>query len=266
MKNIAMATPRAPYAFEPIGYVRSPFRERAAAPRQPGPAVDASGTIELLAGRGYEHALDGLEGWDRIWILFVFHQNVEQARGWKPHVLPPRSARKQGVFATRSPHRPNPIGLSVVTLERVDGLSVHVRGIDLLDATPVLDIKPYVAYADAHPDARAGWLEQADPIAPWEVSFGELATIQIAWLLGRGLDLEPAIVRALSLGPQPNPYRRIRKQKDDRMVLSLKEWRVDFAADARRIVVSGLRTGYRPSQLAGDPGLEVHRAFSESFP
>jgi tRNA (adenine37-N6)-methyltransferase len=257
------------YVFEPIGIVRSPFTERAAAPRQP---EDASGTIELFGGHGYEHALDGLDAWDRIWILFVFHQNVEQQRGWRPRVLPPRSDRKQGVFATRSPHRPNPIGLSVVRLERIDGLVLHVRGIDLLHATPVLDLKPYVAYADAHPDAGSGWLEPRDPVAPWEVSFEQTAPSQLAWLRDHGVDLEPTIVRALSLGPQPNPYRRIRKQKGG-LVLSLKDWRVDFAVDARRIVVLGLRTGYRRAQLVGQPGsealgqpgLDVHRAFSDKW-
>jgi tRNA-Thr(GGU) m(6)t(6)A37 methyltransferase TsaA len=249
--------------FEPIGIVRSPFKERADAPRQPDQATEASGTIELFPGRGFEHALDGLDEWDRIWILFVFHKNVEQGRGWKSRVLPPRSDRKRGVFATRSPHRPNPIGLSVVTLAGVEGLRVHVKGLDLLDETPVLDIKPYVAYADAHPDARAGWLEQPDPVPPWKVSFEEVSRRQVVWLSARGIDLEPAIVRALSLGPQPNPYRRIRKQKDGR-TLALNDWRIDFVVEGRRIVVVALRTGYRRAQLE-EPGLEVHRAFSEKW-
>lgn len=187
-------------------------------------------------------------------------------------MLPPRSDRKHGVFATRSPHRPNPIGLSVVRLDRIDGLILHVRGIDLLDSTPVLDLKPYVAYADAYPEARSGWLEPRDPVAPWGVSFEQTARTQLAWLRDHGVDLEPAIVRALSLGPQPNPYRRIRKQKGG-LVLSLKDWRVDFAVDARCIVVGGLRTGYRRAQLVGQPdsealgqpGLDVHRAFSDKW-
>jgi len=259
-----MAPEMTRYAFEPIGVVRSPLKERMDAPRQPGLPESAEGTIELLPGRGYEHALDGLDAWDRIWIVFVFHKNVEQERGWKPRVLPPRSERKRGVFATRSPHRPNPIGLSVVTLTRIEGLTLHVKGLDLLDGTPVLDIKPYVAYADAHPDARAGWLEQPDPVAPWEVSFEETAQKQIAWLRERGIDLEPATVRALSLGPVPNPYRRIRKQKDG-LTLALKDWRVDFTFEGRRIAVTRLRTGYRAAQLTGQQGLDVHRAFTETW-
>jgi tRNA (adenine37-N6)-methyltransferase len=251
------------YVFESIGVVRSPFMERVAAPCQPGPTTGASGTIELLPGLGYEHALDGLAGWDRIWVLFVFHQNVEQGRGWKPHVLPPRSARKQGVFSTRSPHRPNPIGMSVVGLDRIDGLRVHVRDIDLLDGTPVLDIKPYVPYADAHPDSGSGWLEVRDPMEPWDVEFAERASQQLAWLRERGLDLEPPIVRALSLGPQPNPYRRIRKF-EDRLTLAVKDWRVDFNAEGRRVLVTGLRTGYRRAQLQRTE-LELPRAFYDRW-
>ena len=114
------------------------------------------------------------------WILFVFHRNVEEARGWKPKVLPPRSATKQGVFATRSPHRPNAIGMTSARLERIDGLAVHVRGLDVLDGTPVLDLKPYVAYADAHLDARAGWLEAPDPLEAWRVAFDAGASSQLA--------------------------------------------------------------------------------------
>ena len=128
-------------------------------------APDATGRIELFPGRGYEDALDGLAAWEYAWVLFVFHKNVEEERGWKPKVLPPRSDQKRGVFSTRSPHRPNPIGLSAVQIERVDGLVVHVRRLDILDGSPVLDLKPYVAYADALPEARRRQLCCAQRIA-----------------------------------------------------------------------------------------------------
>src|SRR5579859_8012781 len=110
------------FAMEPIGVVRSPFVERVAAPRQAtvGEAAEVLGQIELFSGRGYEEALDGLERWQFVWVIFVFHRNVEQGRGWRPKVLPPRSDEKQGVFATRSPYRPNPIGLTATRIERVE--------------------------------------------------------------------------------------------------------------------------------------------------
>ena len=249
------------YRFDPIGFVRSPFIERADAPRQAALSPDTDARIELLPGHGYEDALDGLAAWEYVWVLFVFHRNVEQKRGWKPKVLPPRSDEKRGVFATRSPHRPNPIGMSAVKLVRVEGLTLHVRGLDLLDGTPVLDLKPYVAYADALPDARAGWLRAEDPQPAWDVAFAADSEAQLAWLSARGVDLRPRIQAALSLGPQPHAYRRIRR-RDGGACLALKEWRVDFAVEGRRIVVAAIRTGYRAKQLATDPALDLHRAFA----
>ena len=191
-------------------------------------------------------------------------QNVEEGRGFRPKVLPPRSETKRGVFGTRSPHRPNPIGLSAVKIERVEGLVVHVRHLDVLDGSPVLDLKPYVAYADAYPEARAGWLESPDPMVAWEVAFEDRAREEILWLHDGGVDLEPKIAAALALGPQPHAYRRIRPH-GAAMRLALKEWRVDFRVEARRIVVTAIRTGYRPKELAADSSLAIHRAFTARF-
>ncbi len=254
-----------PYSFDPIGVVRSPFRERADAPRQASVAQDAAGRIELLPGRGYEDALEGLAEWEYLWVIFVFHKNVEEGRGFRPKVLPPRSETKRGLFGTRSPHRPNPIGLSAVKIERIEGLVVHVQQLDVLDGSPVLDLKPYVAYADAYPDARAGWLESRDPQVSWEVAFEDRAREEMAWLHDRNVDLEPKITAALALGPQPHAYRRIRPQGAG-MRLALKEWRVDFRVEERRLVVTTIRTGYRAKDLATDSAPEIHRAFARRFP
>ena len=141
---------------EPIGYVRTELATKVEAARQPRSGAGAVGRIELLPARNFEHALSNLAEWQFIWVLFWFDRN----EGWRPKVLPPRSrSGRKGVFATRSPHRPNPLGLSAVRLERVDGLTLHVRDVDMLDGTPVLDIKPYVPYADAYPESKAGWLD-----------------------------------------------------------------------------------------------------------
>ena len=99
-----------------------------------------------------------LKGFERIWLIFAFHRS----EGWKAEVRPPRGGGKRSVLATRSPHRPNAIGLSAVELIGIEPGALRVRGIDLLDATPILDIKPYVPYADAFPDSRAGWIDQLD--------------------------------------------------------------------------------------------------------
>jgi tRNA-Thr(GGU) m(6)t(6)A37 methyltransferase TsaA len=252
------------YTFSSIGVVRTPFTERAEAPRQGIVAEGVEGRIELEPGRGFEDALEGLQAWDYAWVLFVFHKNVEQGRGWKPKVQPPRAEEKVGVFATRSPHRPNPIGMTAVRIVSVEGLVVHVRDVDLLDGTPVLDLKPYVPYADAHPDARSGWLEARDPRPAWTVGFSEEARAQLAWLAARAVELRAGIEASLALGPQPHAYRRIREVGDG-LCLAMKEWRVDFAVAGREITVRRIRSGYRPKQLVSDPGLRLHRDYVAAF-
>ena len=252
----------------PIGVVRSPLASKVDAPRQPRAAEGTTGRIELLPGHNFEHALEDLARWERIWVIFWFHLN----RGWRPKVLPPRSTSgRKGVFATRSPHRPNPIGLSAVRLERIDGLTLHVQDIDMLDGTPVLDLKPYVAYTDAIVDARNGWLDRdangaADPIAPFDVHWDEAAAEQAAWVEARtSLALRARVTSTLALGPEPQPYRRIRRDGDG-FVLAVKDWRARFSVDGRRVHVLEIRTGYRDSQLSGtqrcDADLSAHREFS----
>ena len=150
----------------PIAIARSPYKERFGAPRQASVTAEtrdgrvAEGVIELLPEIPAE-ALRSLEGFDYVWVIYAFHLNRDG--GWPTLVRPPRDPdRQHGVLATRSPHRPNPIGLSALRIARIEGRSVHVRGLDLLDGTPVLDLKPYVPYADAFPDAKAGWVDEAD--------------------------------------------------------------------------------------------------------
>jgi tRNA (adenine37-N6)-methyltransferase len=157
--------PDAPcYTFRPLGFIASPYTRRIDAPHQ---ASVVEGTqnrervearLELLETLPLE-ALRYLEGFERIWLIYVFHLSG----GWGPLVRPPRrSLVKRGVLATRSPDRPNPIGLSAVELVKVERRTLFLRGIDLLDGTPVLDVKPYVPYADAFPQAKAGWIDEVD--------------------------------------------------------------------------------------------------------
>lgn len=144
-----------------IGHVRSPYKERFGTPRQATvthqtqheAAVEAS--IEVLPE--FTPCLKDLAGFEYVWVLAWMHLNEH----WKPQVVPPRGPKiARGVFATRAPHRPNPIALSALRLVGVQRNVVRVLGIDLLDGTPVLDIKPYVPYADAFPGAKAGWLDE----------------------------------------------------------------------------------------------------------
>jgi tRNA-Thr(GGU) m(6)t(6)A37 methyltransferase TsaA len=272
-------------SLEPIGYARTALGSKVEAARQPRAAQGAPGRIELLPGRHFEHALEDLEGWEFIWVVFWFHLNPS----WRPKVLPPRSTSgRKGVFSTRSPHRPNPIGLSALRLERIEGLTLHLRDLDLVDGTPVLDIKPYVPYTDAHPQARSGWLDGAaparaddglatgspsDPIAPYEIGFEPRAVEQLAWIAARsGFDLEERVRRTLELGPAPHPYRRIRPDGSG-FRLAIKDWRLRFTVTERRVRVIEVFSGYRASQLAPAAGKELaaddprqlHREFLRQF-
>ena len=259
-------TPSKVLALEPIGYVRTSLATKVEAARQPRAGGGAPGRIELLAGRNFEHALSDLEQWRYVWVLFWFDRN----EGWRPKVLPPRSrSGRKGVFATRSPHRPNPLGLSAVRLERVEGLTLHVREVDMLDGTPVLDIKPYVAYTDAIADAGDGWLDNAaaprDPIPPFAVHWEAAAAEQAAWVEARtGLPLRERATATLALGPEPHPYRRIRREPDG-FTLCVKDWRLRFRVDERRVHVACVESGVRKALLNGsgaaDAELKLHREY-----
>lgn len=142
---------------QPIGLVHSCFKEKFGIPRQPGLALTARAELELIGDYARMDAVRGLDRCSHIWVLFLFSEHLD--RGWTPLVRPPRSqGGKMGVFATRATFRPNPIGMSVVKLDRIEDRSgtpiLHLSGIDILDGTPVIDIKPYLPYADSLPDAR----------------------------------------------------------------------------------------------------------------
>lgn len=228
----------------PIGYLRSPHAERVDAPRQPRAAEGTRGVIELLPGHGFEDAVADLEGFSHIWVIAWFDRNTS----WRPKVTPPRSDRKRGVFATRSPHRPNPLALSVLALERVQELSLHVADVDLLDGTPILDVKPYVPWADAVPNAKPGWLEgpvsisgRPEDVRPaWEVTIGDVAEAQLALLDAHGVDTRRRALEALVLGPMPHAYRRIKKQ-GDLYTLAVKRARVEFVVTGQVIHVTRVR-------------------------
>lgn len=252
-----MASSTTELRFRPIGTVRSPFADKASAPRQPAAARDVRGRIELEDTAELRDALEGIEAWSHLWIVYAFHLDPR----FSPKVQPPRAASKKGVLATRSPHRPNPIGLSLVRLERVEGCTLHVIDVDMVDGTPVLDVKPYLPYADAAPDANDGWLARADPRPTWEVRWSALADEQERWLASQGVELRARVEQALSLGPEPHAYRRIRVLEGGERVLALKEWRVRFRAlEGTRLEVLRLESGYRPAQLeGGGPELALHR-------
>lgn len=236
----------------PIGYIHTPYTDRYSAPRQPGVAREGmEGVIELIGGNNFEQALEDLAGFDRIWVIYWFHRNP----GWKPKVLPPRGTdRKRGVFATRSPHRPNPLGLSLLRLLDVRGRRLRVADVDLLDGTPIFDIKPYLPYADAFPDSETGWLDERE--APrYGLVVGLVAAAQLEWLRERfSIDLEPFAVDILTRDPTPHPYRRIEPDRRGGLILAIKSWRVRFHLDGDTVTIDRLESGY-PADivLTSDP-------------
>jgi tRNA-Thr(GGU) m(6)t(6)A37 methyltransferase TsaA len=159
---------------EPVGIIHSCFKEKFGIPRQAGLVKSATATLELLPPYNVEEALRGIEEFSHLWIVFAFHQSICET--FQPTVRPPRLGGnvRKGVFATRSPFRPNSIGLSVVELKGVNGTILELGGGDFLDGTPVLDIKPYIPYADSVPDATGGFAPEA-PEPQNTVAFSEEA-------------------------------------------------------------------------------------------
>jgi tRNA-Thr(GGU) m(6)t(6)A37 methyltransferase TsaA len=139
--------------FHPIGVIHTPHREQTGTPIQPACALGAQGTVTIFPP--YVDALADLAGFERIWLVFY----LDRTRDWKARVVPYRDVVERGLFATRAPARPNAIGMSVVRLLSVEGDTVHIQDVDMLDETPLLDIKPYVPEFDAHPGSRAGWMD-----------------------------------------------------------------------------------------------------------
>jgi tRNA-Thr(GGU) m(6)t(6)A37 methyltransferase TsaA len=199
------------FEFEPIGYVTSCFKEKFGIPRQSGLVPEAHGILEISPPFNRPEAFRELSDYSHVWLTFVFHANLRQQ--WKPTVRPPRLGGNQrvGVFASRSPFRPNPIGLSVVYLDRLELNSnlvhLHLSGIDLMEGTPVLDVKPYIPYADAIVDARSGYAP-TPPDEAYEIHFSAEAEQTLGTLPnGEAEALRDLITRILALDPRP-AYRR----------------------------------------------------------
>lgn len=213
------------FAFEQIGVIRSPYKEKFAVPRQPGLVKHGGGELHLLPPYNQADAVRGLEGFSHLWVLFVFHQTMEG--GWRPTVRPPRLGgnARMGVFATRSTFRPNPLGMSLVELKAIrchkDQVILQLGSLDLVDGTPVVDIKPYLPFAEALPDAQASYAQQA-PSADVAVSFTPEVDAQLAGLEKRYPQLKAFLQEVLAQDPRP-AYRKEEEQGKTYAV-----WLLDF--------------------------------------
>ncbi len=236
----------------PIGFVRTAKRRKFDAPHQPDEATQETNRVELLPD--YERALDDLEGFDRVWLLWWFHRNTT----WRARVLPPRGpAKRRGVFATRSPHRPNPLGLTCVPLLRVEGLTLTVGPLDLVDGTPIFDIKPYLPRVDAFPEASSGWIGAVEA----EIASQERYSIEIAPLARRQLDylreewdidFTPRAFELLEIDPTPHRTRRILRLDDRLLRMACGPWRLYYTVEGRRVRVESIANGYADETLQAD--------------
>lgn len=223
----------------PVAFVHSCYQEKFGIPRQPGLVTAAQGEVRLLAEFSQPDIVRGLEEFSHIWLVFQFHATAQAA--WKPTVRPPRLGGNQrlGVFATRSMFRPNPIGLSVVQLDAikqgVSGIVLSVSGLDLLDGTPVLDIKPYLPYADHVATATGGFAADV-PEQVQHVEFSGIAEQQCTAKSAQlQLDIKLLISQILQQDPRPS-YRKA-EQNERVYGMHLYDFNVRWVYHAEKIVV-----------------------------
>lgn len=208
------------YQFDSIATIESPYKEKFAIPRQPNLVSAAKGKVVLLGEANNSELVRDIEQFSHLWLLFVFHGTQDQ--GWKPLVRPPRLGgnKKTGVLATRSTFRPNPIGMSVVKLDKVcvknKQTVLHISGLDLLDGTPIVDIKPYIPYSDAIINANGGFAQQ-QPQASINVVFTNQAQADLSQHEQRQSELALLIEQVLAQDPRP----AYKKGKDDDKVYGM---------------------------------------------
>ena len=264
--------------FAPIGTFFGDAVYKYDAPRQGRLFAGHPGRIVLNSGCNFETALRDLDGFERIWVIFQFHEN----EGWRPTTrppVPPKGKDRVGTFASRSPYRPNPIGLSCVRLLKIDGLTLYVDEADLLNETPILDIKPYIPMADAFPDAHAGWVEEQVGDL-WSVTASEEFTAQNRWIAERSsFDLFSFAQVQLSRGNFAKDVfdssrRRLTIDENAKTgVLAYRTFRIHFSYDesSRTVCLQKITSGYTADDLKdgaedkyGDK--QLHRDFIEAFP
>jgi tRNA-Thr(GGU) m(6)t(6)A37 methyltransferase TsaA len=233
---------------KPVGYLHSDLVYRYETPRQGVLAGGKISVIELIPNNNYEQAVKDLDGFERIWVLYQFHLN----NNWKPLVNPPRHTRKKvGVFASRAPYRPNGIGMSCVKLEKVEGLKIFISESDILDGSPVIDIKPYLPYSDSFPNAATGWVKNGIENI-FEVRFEPLAVTQCSWLKEiANINLMDFSRLQLEFNPTDSTRKRISNEESGNYILAYRTWRIIYTVDetAMTVTIKEIRSGYNKEEL-----------------
>jgi tRNA-Thr(GGU) m(6)t(6)A37 methyltransferase TsaA len=204
------------WTFQTIGRVHSPLKEKFGLPRQPGLVPQLSGQIEILPPYDRDEAFKELSGYSHIWLVSVFHLAVRE--NWQPTVRPPRLGGNErvGVFASRAPYRPNPLGLSLCALHRIERIAgrlcLSISGCDLVDGTPLLDIKPYLPDTDSAVGARAGFTDIV-PRKPLTVLWSAQAQQQVQGLAKQHPDLSKLVQALIAQDPRPAYQREVPAQE-----------------------------------------------------
>ena len=269
MKNIDAENSR--FAFSAVGHIESCARYHYEAPRQPVFAV--AGAFLRWDQRRYAECAVDLEGFDRIHLIWVFDRNKHDKFRSKVRVPIPAEKDCYSVFATRSPYRPNPIGLSVVELKNITPEGLELGPCDLLDGTAVLDVKPYIPEVDAFPESRAGWRDRIEKSA-WLLDFSSAAQAQMAFIRDNGaLDLENFCHVQLKYRPTDKSRKRVEFDAVRNLwVLHCRTWKIFFQLNesAQNILIAAVDTNYSWPELdsaAPDPYTDkaLHRDFLQKF-
>lgn len=251
---------------KPIGFFESDQVEPYQAGRQPD-NLGLNGKIKLIGGQNFEQALQDLIGCTHIWVIFGFHQNSN----WKPLVQTPRSNKKIGVFATRAPYRPNPIGLSLVRLVDIKDLTIEVAENDILNGSPIYDIKPFHPEHDLAQDSAIEWLESS--VHPKNsIRYSPLADAQLEFLENSGVPVKAFVTRQLEYDPVNDKKKRV-ETDGHAFTLAYRTWRIDFSFTENTVGILAVRSGYSSEELDEtatdykDPynDKSVHRKFNSEF-
>lgn len=251
------------FLVKPIGTFCCDFKYKQDMPRQGVLNKNSTGTITIDL-ENTPQCLNGLDGFSHIWLIYIFHKNTN----WKPMVSPPRiSPKKVGVLASRSPYRPNQIGMSLVKLESIKNNIITVSEFDLINETPIIDIKPYIEYSDSRAESKSGWVTNE---TAYKINLSKKLNEQCLWLYQEAeLDFKQIIKTQLEFKPFDKNLKRV-SFYNDIWTLSYRTWRIQFKEiDTDSLNVLGIFSGYSNSELNSveDPykDKDLHKKFSSYF-